>query len=119
MKAWGISGLVLAALGLTSAAAFAEDTDYFVIGKLVASSNSGLGFRVYPAPGYTLPKPDACTNNDFAEVQLAGPSFEEKDLMARQLQAAFWSNRKVKLRLDGCGANQRPAYRIVSLHATL
>jgi hypothetical protein len=42
-----------------------------------------------------------------------GPTAVEKDLMARQLQTAFWGTRKVKLRLDGCGTNLRPAYRIV------
>jgi len=89
------------------------NSDFFVIGKLAASSSASHGFRVYPAGGYSLP--DTCPKRDFAEMVTTGPSGFEIDMMARLLTTAFWTGKKVQLRLDGCGHNDRPAYRIVRL----
>lgn len=117
MKTLKLIGLIATGIVSISATAFAAytDTNYIIIGKLEASSSSANGFRVYPASGYSIPEVAPCTKHDFAEMQVSGPTAIEKDMMARQLQAAFFSTRKVKLRLDGCGANDRPAYRIVTL----
>jgi hypothetical protein len=113
MKTISIMGLIGAAIVSISATALAyTDTDYIVIGRMDASSSSSDGFRVYPATGYSIPD-IGCDKHDFAEMMPTGPTAVEKDLMARQLQTAFWGTRKVKLRLDGCGTNLRPAYRIV------
>ena len=115
MKSKNVTSLLLTGALLVSApASAATDTTFLVIGRLVASSSSGDGYRVYPATGYSLPA-DLCSKSDFAEMQDVGPSSIEKDAMARTLATAFWSNRKVQLRLDGCGLNDRPAYRIVRM----
>ena len=115
MKTLILKPLLLLAAVLSSATAFAyEDTVFFAIGRLEASSSASGGYRVYPI-GYALPNPQGCGNADFAEVQSTGPTVTEKGLMGRALMAAFLAGKKVKLRLDGCGPNDRPAYRIVSL----
>ncbi len=117
MKTLKLMGLIATAVVSISATALAAgtDTSYIVIGRLEASSVSSNGFRVYPAAGYSIPEVTPCSKHDFAEVATSGPTAIEKDLMARQLQTAFFATRKVKLRLDGCGVNDRPAYRIVTL----
>jgi hypothetical protein len=116
MKTLKLMGLIATAIVSISATALAyTDTDFIVIGRLEASSNSSNGFRVYPAAGYTIPEVSPCSKHDYAEMQSTGPTTVEKDMMARQLQTAFFGTRKVRLRLDGCGVNDRPAYRIVTL----
>jgi len=109
---------VLATAGLLaitgSALGAGEDTAFFKIERLQGSSLSSDSYRVFPAAGYTLPT-QGCTESDFAEVQVNGPTSDEKAKMSRMLLAAFMSDRKVQLRLDGCGLNGRPAYRIVRM----
>lgn len=116
MKTRISQGLVAAAALLVSAPALcaAENTAWFDIANLQASTSSANGYRVY-ADSYTLPS-QGCAKSDFAEVQ-QGLTNGDTDLLNRTLLAAFMSGRKVQLRLDGCGATGRPAYRIVRVDA--
>lgn len=118
MKRFAIKVSLAAAIATVSASAFAayQDTDYFTIGRLEGSSAASDSFRVYPQ-NYALPTSQGCAKSDFAEIQKTGPLMGEKALMTKTLLAAFTASRKVKLRLDGCGANGRPAYRIVTIDA--
>ena len=118
MKTLLLKSALGAAILSLSATAFAySDTAYFKIDRLEASSSSASGFRIYPS-GYALPTTEGCTRSDFAEVQVTGPLTAEKRLMQNTLLSAFLSGRSVKLRLDGCGANDRPAYRVVTVDST-
>ncbi len=112
--------LSAAALLSISASALAyQDTAYFKIGKLEASSGSSNAYRVYPRAGYALPTNQNCAKSDFAEMDgLGGGSVTEAVIMNNTLLAAFMSGRAVKLRLDGCGVTRRPLYRIVTLEST-
>ena len=107
----------LGLLGASVARAAPTDTDYFLIGRLEASADTNGGYRVYPT-SYTLPT--ICARNDFAQAEpsqgpVVGPRSYERDLMNRLLMGAFQSSRMVRLRLDGCHANDRPLYRIVTV----
>ncbi len=120
MKNLVIKALSVATLLSISATALAyQDTDYFKIGHLEASSDSRNGYRVYPASGYALPTNQGCAKTDFAEMAgITDASVTEAVIMNNTLLAAFMAARKVKLRLDGCGHTGRPKYRIVSLEFT-
>ena len=108
---------VTAALTLVGAPALgvAENTAWFSIDRLSASTSSSNGYRIYAAD-YSLPD-QGCSKHDFAEVQ-ESLSIGDVTMMNRTLLAAFMSGRKVQLRLDGCGVQGRPAYRIVRVDAT-
>lgn len=109
--------LTVAAFLSVSATALAyQDTGYFKIQKIEASSDSSNGYRVYPGGGYALPTNQGCAKTDFAEMQgLIDVSPGEAVIMNNTLLAAFMAGRRVKLRLDGCGPTGRPRYRIVTL----
>ncbi len=118
MKKTTLTGLLALAVASISATALAsQDTDYFTIGRLEAAPNSSDGYRIYPAAGYALPTSQNCAKSDFAEVQ-SGIFAANRNSIHRTALAAFLAGRQVKLRLDGCGVQGRPAYRIISLSST-
>jgi hypothetical protein len=117
MKKLTLGGLVVAAIATLSATAFAYvDTEYFTIGRINAPTGSSDGYHIYPGEGYALPTQGNCAKYDFAEV-MPGLFASDRDMIHRTVLAAFMAGRKVKLRLDGCGATGRPAYRIVALNS--
>jgi len=118
MKKLVLGSLILGAIASLSASALAayEDTEYFTIARLEASTESSGGYRIYPRD-YSLPTGQGCDNTDFAEIRQ--DLVEDREMMQHTLLAAFMSGRKVKLRLESCGLTRRPAYRIVTLQSTM
>jgi len=116
MKTRIFKSLIAGAVLLVSAPALCapENTAWFNIDRLEASTGSANGYRVY-ASSYAMPL-QGCEKSDFAEVQ-KDLSIADTDLLNRTLLAAFMTGRKVQLRLDGCGTTKRPAYRIVRVDA--
>jgi len=110
-----MSLLISAAFAVTTSALAAENTDYFYIAKLEASSSSLSGYRIYPDASYRLPMLPGCQNADFAEMEGLKMAITEDELLSNTVLAAFMAHRKVQLRLDGCGPTGRPRYRIVRM----
>lgn len=125
------AALIATSIMAISATALAyTDTSYFTVGRLVLSTDTPSGYRVYPASGYSLPTSQGCTYSDYAEMAnlselkkvdgfWVSSTSPEATLMNHTLLGAFLAGRKVKLRLDGCAeVSKRPLYRIVTLSSS-